>query len=90
MTPWKSALTRDDTVKQDLIRAYNMLPAEGIVLCAVSGGTDSMCLLVWLSELSDKYGYTVAAAHYNHMLRPSAERDEAFVRAYCETHGIPF
>ena len=83
-------MTRDDTVKQDLIRAYNMLPAEGVVLCAVSGGADSMCLLVWLSELSGKYGYTVAAAHYNHMLRPSAERDEAFVRAYCEEHGIRF
>ena len=78
-------------LNQDLIRAYGMLPNEGIVLCAVSGGADSMCLLAWLSELSKKYGFTVAAAHYNHGLRgESAARDECFVRAYCREHAIPF
>ena len=78
-------------LNQDLIRAYDMLPHEGLVLCAVSGGADSMCLLSWLSELSEKYGFTVAAAHYNHGLRgESAARDEAFVRDYCREHDIPF
>ena len=78
-------------LNQDLIRAYDMLPNEGLVLCAVSGGADSMCLLAWLSELSGKYGFTVAAAHYNHGLRgESAARDEAFVRDYCQEHDIPF
>ena len=78
-------------MKQDLIRAYDMLPEEGIVLCAVSGGADSMCLLDWLSALSGKYGYTVAAAHFNHGLRAgAADRDEEFVRAYCAQRGIAF
>lgn len=78
-------------LNQDLIRAYDMLPDEGLVLCAVSGGADSMCLLTWLLELSCKSGFTVAAAHYNHALRGAeAQRDEAFVRDYCREHGIPF
>ena len=78
-------------LNRDLIREYDMLPNEGLVLCAVSGGADSMCLLAWLSELSEKYGFTVAAAHYNHGLRgEAAARDEEFVRDYCRAHEIPF
>ena len=78
-------------MRQDLIRRYSMLPQEGTVLCAVSGGADSMCLLVWLRELSEAYGFTVAAAHYHHGLRgESADRDEAFVRDFCEKEEIPF
>ena len=78
-------------MKQDLIRAFHMLPDEGIVLCAVSGGADSMCLLAWLGELAPKYGFRVAAAHFHHGLRGSAaDRDEQFVRDYCAQHEIPF
>ncbi len=78
-------------MKQDLIRAYDMLPDSGLVLCAVSGGADSMCLLAWMQELSLQYGFSVAAAHYNHGLRgAAADRDEAFVQEYCIAHQIPF
>ena len=46
-----------------------------------------MYLLCRLSEL----GYPVAAAHFNHGLRGAeADRDEAFVRRFCEQRGIPF
>lgn len=76
---------------EKFVRTHRMLPDSGLVLCAVSGGKDSMCLLFWLRELSKKYGYTVAAAHFNHMLRPqTAERDEVFVREYCAALDIPF
>jgi tRNA(Ile)-lysidine synthase len=34
-------------------------------------------------------GYTVHAAHYNHNLRPTADRDENFVRDWCQSHQIP-
>ncbi len=78
-------------MKQDLIRAYDMLPDCGVVLCAVSGGADSMCLLAWMQELSSNYGFSVAAAHYHHGLRgDAADRDEEFVREYCAAQQIPF
>lgn len=65
----------------------DILPREGTVLCAVSGGADSMYLLCRLSEL----GYPVAAAHFHHGLRGAeADRDEAFVRGFCERRGFPF
>lgn len=59
------------------------------ILCAVSGGRDSMALLSVLIELGKREGFAVAAAHYNHHLRLSAQRDEDLVRSFCASHGIP-
>ena len=64
------------------------LPRGGRVLCAVSGGLDSMCLLHFLHTRGP--GFTVLAAHFNHRLRgAAADRDEAFVRDWCAGAGIP-
>lgn len=71
-------------------RQWDMLPEGALVLCAVSGGRDSMALLHLLCAMSGRGGFSVAAAHYNHQLRPAAGRDEAFVRAWCGERGIPF
>ena len=70
---------------------YNMLPRGCGVLAAVSGGADSMCLLVFLIENAESLGITVSAAHFNHLLRGAeSDRDEAFVRRFCESREIPF
>ena len=62
-----------------------LLPRDGRILCAVSGGVDSMYLLCRMEEL----GFSVAAAHYNHGLRGAeADRDEEFVRAFCRGRDI--
>ena len=67
---------------------WDMLPRGGLVLCAVSGGRDSMCLLHLLRALAAGGGFQVAAAHFNHRLRPGADRDEALVRDWCREQGI--
>lgn len=68
-----------------------MLSEEDKLLCAVSGGADSMCLLHLMKENADEMGITVMAAHFNHKLRgEEAERDEKFVRSWCEEKGIEF
>ena len=67
---------------------WHMLPPEGgVLLCAVSGGRDSVCLLHYLASIAPKHGFTVAAAHLNHQMRPEAQRDEDFVRELCRTLG---
>ncbi len=67
------------------------LPGRGeTVLCAVSGGLDSMCLLDLLTKWCGGRQGRVIAAHFNHQLRPMADRDEAFVREYCGAREIPF
>ena len=63
-------------------------PQGGKVLCAVSGGLDSMCLLDFLCRQRE---FSVTAAHFNHRLRGAeADRDEQFVRDHCAARGIPF
>ena len=59
-----------------------MLPEKGgVILCAVSGGRDSICLLDYLHTLGQERGFTAAAGHLNHLMRPTAQRDEDFVRS---------
>ena len=61
------------------------------VLCAVSGGVDSMYLLHRMTELAAQRGFTVGCAHFNHALRGAeSDRDEAFVRAQCQRLNVPF
>lgn len=70
---------------------WHMLPGKGgTVLCGVSGGRDSICLLDYLHKLGQQRGFTAAAGHLNHLMRPTAQRDEDFVRAFCRERGIPF
>ena len=62
------------------------LPPEGRILCAVSGGADSMCLL----HLLHSRGRDVAAAHFEHGIRgEEALRDASFVQSWCRERGIP-
>jgi len=70
---------------------FDMLPDSGTVLVCVSGGADSMCLLDALLSVAGERGFTVASAHYNHRLRGAeSERDEEFVREFCQKRGVPF
>lgn len=59
------------------------------VLCAVSGGADSMYLLHRCLEGAKEHGYGVCAAHYNHCLRGAeSDRDERFVLEMCASLGV--
>ena len=59
------------------IRAHGLIPANGEIVCLVSGGPDSTCLWHALSEL----GYRVSALHVNHGLRgEESEEDARFCR----------
>lgn len=74
-----------------LIDEYAMLPAGGTVLCAVSGGADSLCLLHFLRALAEERGFTLHAAHFDHRLRgEESTADAAFVENRCEMWKIPF
>ncbi len=64
---------------------YAMLDGLGTLLCGVSGGADSVCLL----HAALSMGLPVKALHFNHMLRGAeADRDESFVRELCERLGV--
>lgn len=65
-----------------------LLPPGSTVVCAVSGGADSVCLLDLVRRLPD---VRPVCAHYNHGLRgEESRRDEAFVESLCRDWGVPF
>lgn len=72
------------------LRRYQMVQPGDRVVCAVSGGADSMALLWSMYLLKDKLQIQLEAAHFNHGLRgEESQRDEAFVRDFCHGYGIP-
>lgn len=72
------------------IHRYEMLQPGDHVVCAVSGGADSVSLLFAMFLLRDKLKITLSAAHYNHGLRgDESVRDENFVRELCDRLDIP-
>ena len=72
------------------IRRYDLIAPGDTVICAVSGGSDSVALLFALYLLKDKLGITLEAAHFNHHLRgEESDRDEVFVKDLCDRYDIP-
>lgn len=69
--------------------SYHLIAPGDRVLCAVSGGADSMYLLCRLLEGADRGGYQVGAAHFHHGIRAASDQEEAFVRAWCADHRVP-
>jgi len=78
-----------ETVRRT-IRQHDLAGARTRVVVAVSGGADSVALVHLLREL-DAAGELVVAglAHFNHLLREDASRDEAFCVALASACGIP-
>ena len=73
----------------DFAGLKDMLPRGSRVLCAVSGGADSMCLLHLLWTNRQELGIELAAAHYEHGLRGAESlRDAGFVEQWCRQMGI--
>ena len=72
------------------LKEYQMVVPGDRVICALSGGADSVALLFALYLLKDKLEIQLEAAHFNHHLRgEESDRDEAFVKTLCDRYDIP-
>ncbi len=61
------------------VSAFGMLSPRDSVIVALSGGADSVALLVAMAEAAPRYNLKLAAAHVHHGLRGAeADRDAAF------------
>ncbi len=73
-----------------MVRTYEMVQPGDRVICAVSGGADSVALLYGMFLLREKLQIRLEAVHFNHCLRgQESDRDEQFVRALCHRLDIP-
>jgi len=74
-------------MESEILLSRELLPPGSRVLCAVSGGADSVCLLHLVRSLGD---VACACAHFDHALRPESAADGEFVAALCRQWEIPF
>lgn len=73
---------------RNTIRENGLLSKGDTVLVALSGGADSVSLLVALQNWGE---YRLCAAHLNHQIRgEEADRDEKFCRELCQRLGVEF
>jgi len=76
-------------VKQKMDELH-MVSSGETVLAAVSGGADSVCLLLILDELSKVDGFRLEAVHVEHGIRgEESKRDASFVEMLCQNRSIP-
>ena len=75
-------------VRQSLDEA-GLCSAGRTILCALSGGPDSVALVSALAGLARTRGFVVVAAHLDHGLREGSAADAAFCATLCERLGIP-
>ena len=72
------------------LREQEMLQPGDKIICAVSGGADSVAMLFAFYLLKGRLEFQLEAAHFNHHLRgEESDRDENFVRQLCDRYEIP-
>ncbi len=69
---------------------FQMLKKGDRVVAGVSGGADSVALLLVLCGLQKEYDLSIKVVHVHHGIRAEADQDAAFVENLCKTRGIPF
>ena len=75
---------------QQTLDKFQMVNPGDKVICALSGGADSVALLFGMYLIREKLDIRVEAAHFNHNLRGTeSDRDEAFVKDLCSRFDIP-
>ncbi len=76
---------------ENYIIKKNMIVPHDRLCAGVSGGADSVCLLLLLSELREKMQFDLLVVHVNHGIRgKEADGDEVFVKNLCEKLKVPF
>ena len=72
------------------IRKWQMLKSGDKVIVGISGGADSVCLLLILHKISEMMDLEIRAVHVHHGLRgEAADRDEAYCVQLCRSLAIP-
>lgn len=71
------------------IQELHMMEQGDVVLIGVSGGADSVCLLLVLHALSEQIGFSVEVVHVEHGIRGEESlKDARFVEMLCKQLGV--
>ncbi len=75
---------------KEYISSNRMLSFGDKVVLGVSGGADSVALLLVFCELKEEYGLSLSVVHVNHGLREEATDEAEYVRKLCGTLNVKF
>lgn len=74
-----------------IINRDNLVPSGGVTIVGVSGGPDSVCLLVVLSRLQDVINTSPVSVYVDHGLRPGEiKAEKEYVAVLSGNLGVPF
>lgn len=74
---------------KETIKKHKLIQKGDKILLGVSGGPDSLTLLLQLFNLKSKLGLTLHIAHLDHGLRKSSGSDAIFVRKFAKKLNLP-
>ena len=72
------------------IKKYNLINENDKIICGVSGGPDSICMLDILKDLKEELKFELIVCHVNHLIREEAISDEEYVVNYCKVNNIKY
>ena len=70
------------------IKKYELIKENDKIICGVSGGPDSICMLDILKDLRKELNFEIIVCHINHLIREEAISDENYVVNYCKKYNI--
>lgn len=77
----------EDKILKNLYRQH-LIQTGDKILIGVSGGADSIALLLILNQLKIKIGFQIHVGHVNHHLRKTALTDQRFVEKMCASLNL--
>ena len=75
---------------EEHIKQYNMVQTGDLIVAGVSGGADSVCMLMQLVEYKNEVDFELKVVHINHLIRDDASLDANFVKELCDRYNIEF
>lgn len=82
-------MTARQAVVSQVWESYLRIGKPAKVLLALSGGADSMALLLILIELSQEFGFELSCVHVNHHLRTGSTMEAEWLSDYVSNLRIP-
>ena len=70
------------------IKKYDLINENDKIICGISGGPDSICMLDILKDLKKKLNFEIIVCHINHLIREESTSDEKYVINYCKENNI--
>lgn len=74
---------------RETIKKHNLIRKKDKILIGVSGGPDSLALLLQLFSLKPEMGLILHIAHLDHRLREDSASDALFVKDFAKKLGLP-